>query len=139
MTFSLFFLAISILFIALFKLIPVTLTLAGIAGVILSIGMAVDANILIFARMREEMASGKTLSAAIDEGFMRAWTSIFDSNMSTILTSVILYLVGTSFVRGFALALGVGVILSMFTAVFVSRRLLREFSRFRYLTVPWLW
>ena len=129
----------AILFIALFKLIPVTLTLAGIAGVILSIGMAVDANILIFARMREEMASGKTLSAAIDEGFMRAWTSIFDSNMSTILTSVILYLVGTSFVRGFALALGVGVILSMFTAVFVSRRLLREFSRFRYLTVPWLW
>jgi protein-export membrane protein SecD len=119
---------------ALFKLIPVTLTLSGIAGFILSVGMAVDANILIFARMREERRQGRELVAAIDEGFRRAWLAIRDSNVSTMLTTVILYTVGTSFVQGFALALGVGVLTSMFTAVFVSRQFLREAVRHRSLT-----
>ena len=119
---------------ALFKLIPMTLTLAGIAGFILSIGMAVDANILIFARMREELRAGRTALASVEEGFSRAWTAIRDSNVSTLLTTVILYEVGTSFVQGFAFALGVGVVLSMLTAVYISRYLLREAARHAFLT-----
>ncbi|MCL4369942.1 MAG: protein translocase subunit SecD [Chloroflexi bacterium] len=112
-----------------FKMIPVTLTLAGIAGFILSIGMAVDANILIFERMREEMRAGKTLRAAIDAGFDRAWPSIRDSNFSTLITCVILFWFGsnfgTSIVMGFALTLGLGVITSMFSAITVTRTFLR--------------
>ncbi|MDP1629392.1 MAG: protein translocase subunit SecD, partial [bacterium] len=100
-----------------FKTIPVTLTLAGIAGFILSIGMAVDANILIFERMKEELRSGRHLVSAIDEGFSRAWPSIRDSNISTIITSVILYYFTTSFIKGFALALLIGVLVSMFSAI----------------------
>jgi preprotein translocase subunit SecD len=114
---------------ALFKLIPVTLTLAGIAGFILSIGMAVDANILIFERMKEEMRAGKTLGAAIEAGFARAWNSIRDSNASTLITCVILYLFGsyfgTSVIRGFSLTLAIGVLCSMFTAITVTRTFLR--------------
>jgi len=91
--------------------------------------MAVDANILIFARMREERRQGKEIIAAIDDGFRRAWTAIRDSNVSTLLTTAILYTVGTSFVQGFALALAVGVLVSMFTAIMVSRFLLREAAR----------
>lgn len=109
---------------ALFKLIPVTLTLAGIAGFILSIGMAVDANILIFERMREELRLGKTLNLAIEEGFKRAWNSIRDSNTSSLITSSILFLFGTGSVKGFALTLAIGIIVSLFTAVTVSRNLL---------------
>ena len=124
---------------AIFKLLPVTLTVPGIAGFVLSIGMAVDANILIFARMREERAWGKEFKDAVEEGFRRAWTSIFDSNMSTILTTAILYLVGTSFVRGFALALGVGVAVSMFSAIFVSRLILRQVVRLPLPHHKWLW
>ena len=112
-----------------FKLIPVTLTLAGIAGFILSIGMAVDANILIFERMREEMRAGKTLGAAIDAGFHRAWSSIRDSNVSTLITCVILFWFGANFgasiVMGFALTLALGVITSMFSAITVTRTFLR--------------
>jgi len=106
---------------ALFKAIPVTLTLAGIAGFILSIGMAVDANILIFERTKEELKAGRTLFTAINSGFDRAWTSIFDSNMTTIITCTILYCCGTSIVKGFALTLALGVMVSMFTAITVTK------------------
>ncbi len=105
--------------------IPITLTLAGIAGLILSIGMAVDANILIFERLREELRRGSKIRAAIEIGFDRAWPSIRDSNISTLITCVILYLFGTGTVRGFALTLGLGVLVSMFTAVVVTRTFLR--------------
>ncbi len=106
---------------AIFKIVPVTLTLAGIAGFILSIGMAVDANILIFERTKEELKQGRTLFTAINSGFDRAFTSIFDSNMTTIITCVILYMLGTSIVKGFALTLALGVAVSMFTAITVTK------------------
>ncbi len=106
---------------ALFKAIPVTLTLAGIAGFILSIGMAVDANILIFERTKEELKAGRTLFTAINSGFDRAFTSIFDSNMTTIITCIILYFCGTSIVKGFALTLAIGVMVSMFSAITITR------------------
>ena len=111
----------SIILLALFKAIPVTLTLAGIAGFILSIGMAVDANILIFERMKEELRAGRNLFTAINSGFDRAFTSIFDSNMTTIITSVILYMLGSSIVKGFALTLAIGVIVSMFSAITITK------------------
>lgn len=110
---------------ALFKLIPVTLTLAGIGGFILSIGMAVDANILIFERMREERKAGRTVKAAIDEGFRRAWTSVRDSNVSSLITAGILFYFGTGIVRGFALTLAIGILVSMFTAITVTRTFLK--------------
>ena len=110
--------------IALFKLIPITLTLPGIAGFILSIGMAVDANILIFERFKEELRSGKTLRAAIDTGFKRAFTAIFDSNVCTVLTCLVLYNFGTGPIRGFALTLALGVGVSMFTAITITRTFL---------------
>lgn len=114
-----------VLNLALFKLIPVTLTAAGIAGFILSIGMAVDANILIFERMKEELQRGRTLADAIREGFTRAWTSIRDSNLSSIITAVILFwFASTSVIKGFALVFGLGVLTSMLTAITVSRTLL---------------
>ena len=109
---------------ALFKLIPVTLTAAGIAGFILSIGMAVDANVLIFERTKEEMKKGKQIHESLKEGFARAWMSIRDSNISSLITSVVLFWLGTSAVKGFALTLGVGVLISMFTAITVSRTFL---------------
>lgn len=108
----------------LFKLIPVTLTAAGIAGFILSAGMAVDANILIFERMKEEARLGKTYQTALEEGFRRAWPSIRDSNISSLITSAILYWLGTSVVKGFALTLGIGILMSMFTAIVLSRTFL---------------
>lgn len=107
-----------------FLLIPVTLTAAGIAGFILSIGMAVDANILIFERTKEELKAGRSIREAILEGFHRAWLSIRDSNISSIITAVVLFWLGTSAVKGFALTLGVGVLISMFTAITVSRTFL---------------
>ncbi|MBQ7126903.1 SecD/SecF family protein translocase subunit, partial [bacterium] len=110
-----------IILFALFKAIPITLTLAGIAGFILSIGMAVDANILIFERTKEELKAGRTLFTAINSGFDRAFTSIFDSNMTTIITCMILYCLGTSIVKGFALTLAVGVVVSMFSAITVTK------------------
>ncbi len=110
------------LMLALFKLIPVTLTAAGIAGFILSIGMAVDANILIFERMKEELARGRGIWDAMHEGFARAWLSIRDSNISSIITGLILYYFGsTAVITGFALVFLVGVIVSMFTAITASR------------------
>lgn len=117
----------TLLVLALFKLIPVTLTLAGIAGFILSIGMAVDANILIFERTKEELRSGKTQRQATELGFSRAWSSIRDSNISTLITSFILFYFGTGIVKGFALTLAIGVLVSMFSAIVVTRTLLRVF------------
>ncbi|KKT87610.1 MAG: Preprotein translocase subunit SecD [Parcubacteria group bacterium GW2011_GWB1_45_10] len=115
------------LVLAIFKIIPVTMTLSGIAGFILSIGMAVDANILILERIREEIKQGREVTTAIKEGFLRAWPSIRDSNVSTIITALILYFFTASIVRGFALTLLIGVIVSMFSAIFVSRTLILAF------------
>lgn len=109
---------------ALFKLIPVTLTAAGIAAFILSVGMAVDANILIFERMKEEMRKGKSVHEAAEDGFKRAWPSIRDSNISSMITAVILFWFGTSLIKGFALVFGLGVLVSMITAISVSRTFL---------------
>ncbi len=110
---------------AVFRLIPVTLTLAGIAGFVLSIGMAVDANILIFERTKEELRLGKSLNAAVEAGFSRAWNSILDSNVSSLITAGILYAFGSPTIKGFALVLIIGVLTSMFTAVTVTRTILR--------------
>ena len=119
----------TVLTFALFKLFGIVLTLAGIAGFILSIGMAVDANVLIFARLKEELRSGRTLRNAIDAGFDHAWPSIRDSNASTMITCLILYvfggITGTSVVRGFALTLLIGVLVSLFSAITVTRTFLR--------------
>jgi len=109
---------------AIFKLIPVTLTSAGIAGFILSIGIAVDANVLIFERIKEELRFGKRIKEAIEEGFARAWPSIRDSNLSSIISASILFWFGTSLIKGFALTFGLGVLFSMFTAIVVTRSLL---------------
>ena len=120
----------SVLTVAIYKLSALTpytivLTLAGIAGFILSIGMAVDANILIFERMKEELRAGKSFVAATEAGFDRAWSSIRDSNVSTLLTCIILYNFGAPIIKGFAVTLGLGVLISIFTAVVVSRTYLR--------------
>ncbi|MCX6703297.1 MAG: protein translocase subunit SecD [Candidatus Zambryskibacteria bacterium] len=112
----------------LFKLIPVTLTAAGIAGFILSIGMAVDANVLIFERFKEELKKGNTISDAMTLGFSRAWLSIRDSNISSMITAGVLFWLGTSAVKGFALTFGIGVLVSMFTAITVSRTFLATIS-----------
>jgi preprotein translocase subunit SecD len=121
-------LAYTVITFGLFKFIPVTLTLAGIAGFILSIGMAVDANILMFERMREELALGKDIKIAMEESFRRAWPSVRDSNMATIITCAILFFFTTGVVKGFALTLAVGVIVSLFSSITVSRSLLRIFA-----------
>ena len=113
-----------ILSLVIFKLIPVTLTAAGMAGFILSIGMAVDANVLIFERAKEELKKGKSIKDSFQEGFHRAWLSIRDSNIASIITALVLFWLGTSAVKGFALTLGVGVLVSMFTAITVSRSFL---------------
>lgn len=113
---------------AIFKLVPVTMTLAGIAGFILSVGMAVDANILVFERTKEELKAGLSYKAAIEEGFKRAWTSIRDSNISTLISSFVLYYFTSSFVRGFALTLGIGVLVSLFSSITTTRTLLRVFK-----------
>lgn len=136
------------LVLALFKLIPVTLTLAGIGGFILSLGMAVDANVLIFERLKEELNSGRTLGAAVDAGFDRAWSAIRDSNITTFIVCIILYWVGSSVVggaavKGFSLTLFIGVAVSMFTAIVVTRTLLRlvggtRLARRRSLFSPYL-
>ncbi len=113
-----------ILMLAIFKLIPVTLTAAGIAGFILSIGMAVDANIIIFERMKEELRRGRFLTEAIEVGFSRAWLSIRDANVSSMITAIILYWFGTPLVQGFALVFFIGVLISMITAISVTRTFL---------------
>jgi len=123
---------------ALYKLIPVTLTFAGIAGFLLSMGMAVDANILIFSRMREETRKGKDFLISLEEGFKRAWPSIRDGNFCTILVGLILFFLGTSFVKGFALTLVIGNLIGMFTAIFITNNLLRIFQK-PFQKRLWLW
>ncbi len=110
---------------ALFKIIPVTMTLAGIAGFILSLGMAVDANVLIFERLKEEIRNGETLRLAIENGFSRAWTSIRDSNISTLIIALILFWFGTGIIKGFALTLSIGILISMFSAIVITKGILR--------------
>jgi preprotein translocase subunit SecD len=123
----------ALLSLTIFKLWPVTLTLAGIAGFILSIGMAVDANILVFERLREELRAGKTVPSAMEAGFDRAWSSIRDSNVSTLITCAILIWFGSNFgasiIVGFAVTLAIGVLVSMFSALFVTRAFLRALTR----------
>ena len=115
---------------AIFKLIPITLTLPGIAGFVISTGMAVDANVLIFERMKEELKRGLTINMAVQEGFHRAWPSIRDSNMSTFITCIILYWFGNTFgafmVKGFALTLFLGVAISLFSAITITRTFLTQ-------------
>lgn len=127
-----------VLSLAIFKLWPVTLTLSGIAGFILSIGMAVDANILIFERLKEELRAGKSLSNAISEGFSRAWPSIRDSNFTTILVTLVLIQFSTSVIKGFAYTLLLGVLLSMFSAITITRNFLRLFSEQWFEKHRWL-
>ena len=122
--FALLVYAVIVLFI--YKVFSITLTLSGIAGFILSLGIAVDANVLIFARMREELKAGRSISQSIQEGFRRAWTSIRDGHVTTLLGAAILYIFTTSIVKGFALTLGIGVLSSLFTATFVTRMFLRS-------------
>ena len=117
-----------LIILALFKLIPVTLTAAGIAGFIISMGIAVDANVLIFERVKEELKMGKKISEALSIGFTRAWLAIRDSNISSLITAVILFWFGTSLIKGFALTLGMGVVVSLFTAITVTRVFLAVFS-----------
>ncbi len=128
---------------ALFKLIPVTLSLAGLGGFIVSLGMAVDANVLIFERMKEELFAGRTLGAAIEAGFDRAWLAIRDSNLTTLMVTIILYWLGSSVVasapvQGFAVTLTIGVLVSMFTAITVTRTLLRLFVHSSLAQRNWL-
>ncbi|MEK7101346.1 MAG: protein translocase subunit SecD [Patescibacteria group bacterium] len=111
------------------RLIPITLTLAGIAGLILSIGMATDANILIFERMKEELRWGRPIKAAVELAFHRAWTSIRDSNASSLITAALLFWFGSGSVRGFALTLAVGILVSLFTSIIITRNLLRLFYK----------
>ncbi len=120
----------TVLNLSFFKLAGVTLTLSGIAGFVLSIGMAVDANVLVFERLKEELRSGKTLATAMEESFLRAWPSIRDGHVTTLISCVILMWFGSGFVKGFAVVLATGVIVSLFTAVTVTRTIMR-------LVVPW--
>jgi preprotein translocase subunit SecD len=123
----------------LFKVIPVTLTLSGIAGFILSIGMAIDANILIIARMREEMKEGKSVLKSIDEGYKRAWSSIRDGNITTLMVAIILFFITTSFVRGFAITLILGILVSLFSAMVINRLLLSFFEEGKVSKIKDLW
>lgn len=124
---------------AIYKLLGVTITLSGIAGFILSLGMAVDANVLIFERLKEELQSGRDLKTAIDEGFRRAWTSIRDGNITTLIAAGVLFMMATSFVKGFALTLGIGILTSMITAIFVTRIFLKWASERKLLRAKWLY
>ncbi len=128
---------------AIYKLIPVTLTLPGIAGFILSVGIAVDANVLIFARLRDELRHGRSLRTAVEAGFAEAWPAIRDSSAATMITSVILFIFGNSFgvslIIGFALTLGLGILLSLFTAVVVTRTLLRLIIPLSVAQNPWMY
>jgi preprotein translocase subunit SecD len=124
----------AVLTFAIFKLMGVVLTLAGIAGFILSIGIAVDANVLIFARMKEELRIGRSIERAVEAGFRNAWLSIRDSNISGLITCIILYwfgdFTGTSVIKGFAITLALGIVISLFSAIVVTHSLLRTMFLF---------
>jgi len=133
-------LIIYILFIlTIFKLISVTLTLAGIGGFILSIGMAVDANVLIFSRMREELKEEKSFNVSLIEGFRRSWPSIRDGNITTLIVALILFWFGTSFIEGFAFTLSIGILLSIFSALFITKTFLWFFAGTKFENIKWLW
>ena len=127
------------LVISFIKLISVTLTLAGIGGLILSIGMAVDANILIFSRMREELKEGKSFAVSLTEGFRRSWPSIRDGNITTLIVAFILFWFGTSFIKGFAFTLSIGILVSIFSAIFITRTFLWIFAGTKLENIRWLW
>lgn len=129
----------AILNLAFFKTIPVTLTLAGLGGFILSIGMAVDGNILIFSRIREELKQGKGFTIALEEGFRRAWPAIWDGNFTILIVALILFGFGTGFVRGFAFTLIIGTLLSMFSAIIITKNFLRVFQGTILEKVKFLW
>ncbi|MFA6376572.1 MAG: protein translocase subunit SecD [Candidatus Paceibacterota bacterium] len=129
----------TVVLLAIFKLMGVTMSLAGIGGFILSVGMAVDANVLIFSRLKEELAGGKSLAAAIEEGFARAWPAIRDGNFTTIVVALILFFLGTSFVKGFAATLTWGILLSMYSAIVVTRTLLRMTAATKLGKFTWFW
>lgn len=129
----------ALLILALFKLIPVTITLAGIGGFLLSIGMAIDANILIFSRLREELKDGKSFAVAVEEGFRRAWPSIRDGNLTTLIVAMILFFLGSGFVEGFALTLTIGILISMFSAIVITKNLLRVFAGSKLEGIKILW
>ena len=133
----------AIIIYAVHKFVPITLTLSGIAGFILSIGLAVDANVLIFARLKEELRNKRSLLRAVDAGFDEAWPAIRDSSASTLITSAILFVFGNSFgvslIKGFALTLALGILLSLFTAVVVTRTFLRLIVRNGALQSLWLY
>ena len=121
-----------VLMLAIMSLLEATLTLPGMAGILLTLGVAVDANILIFERTKEELRLGKSLAQAVEAGFNRAWNSILDSNVSSLITAFILYFFGSSTIQGFALVLIIGVLTSMYSAIVVTRTLLR-------VVVRWSW
>ncbi len=131
--------AYGIFVLAIFKIIPVTLTLSGLAGFILSIGMAVDANVLIFERIKEELKKAIPLENAIDEGFKKAWPSIRDGNFSTIITCIILIVFTTGVVKGFAITLILGILVSMFSAIVITKNLLMLFADSYFKKFKWIW
>ena len=118
----------TILNIAIYKIFKITLSLSGIAGLILSIGIAVDANILIFSRTKEELAQGSNILQSINDGFKHAWLSIRDSNFSSLITALILFFFGAGQIKGFAITLIIGIVISMFSAIFVTRTFLLFFT-----------
>jgi preprotein translocase subunit SecD len=128
----------TIINVVIFKSIPVTLTLSGIAGFVLSVGMAVDANVLIFERMKEELGLGKPLGSASEEGFRRAWPSIRDGNLTTLISCFFLYWFGTSMIKGFALTLFIGVVISMLSALIVTRIFLNTVVAWKWTNKSWL-
>jgi len=135
----LIFSVVGVLFVFSVLVNPIVLTLAGVSGLILSIGMAVDANILIFERIKEEFADGKSFLVSVTDGFERAWSSILDSNMSTLITCAILFYFGTSIIKGFAINLAAGVVISMFTAITVTKTFLLLFEGTSLEKINWLW
>jgi protein-export membrane protein SecD len=118
----------SFIFLGLISAMGVTLSLPGIAGFILSLGMAVDANVIIFERIREELNTGKTYKASIEAGFERAWPAILDSNVTTLITGLVLYIMGSGTIKGFAITLNIGIIISMFSALIVTKNLISIWS-----------
>lgn len=128
-----------LILLSLFKFIPVTLTLAGIGGAILSVGMAVDANVLIFERQKEEMKKDENFSRALSAGFSRAWPSIRDSNFTTLIVGLIMFSFGTSFIKGFAFTLSLGILTSLFSALFITKTLLESFIGTKLEKIKWLW
>ena len=128
-----------LMLLAALKFLDATLTLPGVAGIILSIGMAVDANVLIFEHFKEEYLTGKTLRAAMNSGFKRAFTTIFDSNITTIIASIVLFMFGTGSIRGFAITLGLGVVLSMITAISLTQFMLKLLIGANVFTNPFVY